>query len=366
VIPVIERVRNRVRGDFAAADAAHDMSHLDRVADLCAAIASDLGTDPGPAQAAAYVHDYHRLLESRQGLRPVPPEAAESEILAVLHACDVPSAWHAVILGAVELTGRYGFGGDRLVADPTSVAAIVHDADNLDAIGTVGIARAFAFGGLLGEPLWDPEAEMKQVYSEGRTSSVLGHLYEKLVRLERDMLTEPGRRIALDRTRELHRFAGRFRTEWAGIAAPGPDTAPAARWDPVTRYLTATNTGADDKQESSHLSFRCPVRLALDERDRPQAVELLDPLLVLVSCAEEWQDKEPAEGGRASVVGWRVTAHKTGIVFVLTAGAPRRTLEAIADVEVSFAPQAPTALRLHLVRTVAEQEDAHGSGAASP
>jgi uncharacterized protein len=210
--PVTERVRFRVVADFAAAPAAHDVDHLDRVARLAARLATEEGADPDLAGVAAYVHDYHRLVEHERG-GVVAPEDAWASVEPVLTDCRVPETWWPEIHEAVALTGRYRFAGDE-VTGASVVARCVRDADNLDAIGAIGIARAFMYGGSIAEPLWLPEAERLTVYREGPTSSVIAHFYEKLVRLGEDMLTETGRMLATERTAFLLDFLGRFHEEW--------------------------------------------------------------------------------------------------------------------------------------------------------
>ncbi|WP_431914371.1 HD domain-containing protein [Nonomuraea jabiensis] len=312
---ILEKVRARVVVDFATADPAHDLGHVDRVAALAGEIAAHTGADPCIARVAAYVHDYHRVEEARQNRRPVRPEEARAAVLDVLRGCGVPHDWHPSILRAVELTGRYRFADEEL-DDGCAIAAAVHDADNLDAMGAIGIGRAFAYGGLLGEPLWDPGTALKEVYREGETSSVLAHLYEKLVRLEQDMLTEPARRMAADRALLLHRFAAGFRSEWNRGQAAGSRVL----WDSRTRYLSVEEPRADADEPLVRVSFRGQVSLALDKQGQPAAVHLPDAPDLLA----------------------------TDVRIVLSQGRPHRHIEGIGDIELHLRKNQPVALQLHL------------------
>ncbi|MFG6201075.1 HD domain-containing protein [Nonomuraea sp. JJY05] len=312
---IVEKVRARVAVDFASADSAHDLGHLDRVAALAEEIAAGTGADPRIARVAAYVHDYHRVEEARQNRRPIRPEDARAAVLEVLEGCGVPQDWHPPILRAVELTGRYRFADEEL-DDRCAIAAAVHDADNLDAMGAVGIGRAFAYGGLLGEPLWDPGTALKELYKEGETSSVLAHLYEKLVRLEQDMLTEPARRMAADRALLLHRFAAGFRSEWDRGQAAGAR----AQWDPRTRFLSVQEPRDDADEPVVRVSFRGQVSLDFDEQGQPAAVHLPDV------------PDPPA----------------TGVRIVLAQGRPHHRIEGIGDIELQLRKNRPVALHLHL------------------
>ena len=103
--------------------------------------------------------------------------------------------------------------------DLTSVEAeIVQDADRLDALGAIGIARTFAYGGKKGQPMYDPSLSVrkemtKQEYRMGRSSSV-HHFYEKLLRLQDLLNTDTAKDIARERHEYMVRFLEEFYKEW--------------------------------------------------------------------------------------------------------------------------------------------------------
>lgn len=88
----------------------------------------------------------------------------------------------------------------------------------LDAIGAVGIARAFMFGGYLGEPMWVPDernANDVKMLVHGKTSSVVHHFHEKLLKLEFEMLTDQGQVLAVERANYMRQFLGKLMSEIA-------------------------------------------------------------------------------------------------------------------------------------------------------
>lgn len=101
-------------------------------------------------------------------------------------------------------------------------AAIVQDADRLDALGAIGIARTFAYGGSRGRPLYEPSVKPVlhktfRAYRRGQSHTV-NHFYEKLLLLKSRLHTQAARRIAARRHREMERFLKIFKAEWEGRA----------------------------------------------------------------------------------------------------------------------------------------------------
>ncbi|MEQ3552161.1 HD domain-containing protein [Pseudonocardia nematodicida] len=229
----LRRLRDVVAADIAGADVAHDLGHLDRVAGLAGRLAVREGADGFVAAVAAYVHDHHRAAEARLGRVVAPAECRDTARDALRRAGIEPALWDPV-LDAVEATGRYSF-----AADPGSgpgggatgraalIAACLHDADMLDAMGATGIARAFAYGGAIGEPLWDPAAPPVEGYRSGPTGSVVAHFHEKLLRLRGELATAAGRELGERRHAALEEFLRRFRDEWLETH-DDPATAPPA------------------------------------------------------------------------------------------------------------------------------------------
>lgn len=102
----------------------------------------------------------------------------------------------------------------------TKEGEIVQDADRLDAIGALGVARCFAYGGYMRQPMHDPNIAIEQHKTaqdyKVRETTSLNHFYEKLFLLKDRMNTITGRRIALERHSFMQQFVDKFLSEWEG------------------------------------------------------------------------------------------------------------------------------------------------------
>lgn len=208
--PVILALRDELTKTFDESIVAHDIAHLDRVvrnaSDLCK---TEPTADKLIVSIAALLHDFHRVLEKQYG-RHVAPEEAEPALRRLLEeSAIVPASSIDKICTAVNFTECYRCAGDDLDAMAPSIEArIVRDADMLDALGAVGIARAFMFGGYLGEPMWveaNPDSP-GGTFVPGKTTSVVHHFHEKLFRLESEMLTQHGKVLARAKTEYMRSF----------------------------------------------------------------------------------------------------------------------------------------------------------------
>jgi uncharacterized protein len=199
-------VRERLAGDSSG----HDWWHIARVRALARAIAREEGADPYICELAALLHDVadDKIAgDEETGLRLVREWLAAHEVDAGVSA------------HVMEIIGTMSFGGGR-TSMRTLEGRVVQDADRLDAIGAMGIARAFAFGGSRGRTLWDPSDAPRQYASKAAyrasDSSTINHFYEKLLLLKDRMNTTYGRRLAARRHQYMVEFLEEFAAEWEG------------------------------------------------------------------------------------------------------------------------------------------------------
>lgn len=210
---VISQTTVMVQARFADDVTGHDWWHVDRVRRLSIAIARAEGAQPELCELVALLHDlgdwkFHRGDESAG-----PRLAAEW-----LYSLQVPAETIAQVCSMIAGVSYKGAG--VITPMPTLEGKCVQDADRLDALGAIGIARAFAYGGAKGRRMYDPDTAPEQhasfsAYkaSEGPT---LNHFYEKLLLLKDRMQTETGRRLAAERHAFMEAFVTQFLREWQG------------------------------------------------------------------------------------------------------------------------------------------------------
>ena len=197
-----------------AGDAAHDVEHVRRVVATATALAAEEGAPLAVVVPAAWLHDCVHVPKSSPD-RARASRLAADEAVRLLAAWGYPAALHGEVAHAIEahsFTAR--------VAPRTAAARVVQDADRLDALGAVGLARTLMLGGALGRPLYDPTDPFCAHRPPDDGAATLDHLYTKLLGLAATMTTAAGRREAVRRTAFLHAFLTELGRE---IGRPVPD-----------------------------------------------------------------------------------------------------------------------------------------------
>lgn len=208
VAPLFEAIAEEMRRWLGDDSTGHDMAHGWRVFHTAMELAADYPhADREVLGAAALTHDVHRAMGVDAG-EYVHPEESLEEVEAVLTAADVPSETRDAVLYCVALHEEYEYRGDRRDGDRIEVD-LLRDADNLDAMGAVGVARCFTYTGAHDRPMWTPESE---------EPSAIDHFHEKLLNLKDEMHTDAARELAEKRHEFLEVFLERFEAEWYGRA----------------------------------------------------------------------------------------------------------------------------------------------------
>ena len=207
----VERVASRIKARFLAENTGHDWYHIQRVRRLAQQIAAEEGAAAEVVELAALVHDIADW-KFHGGDDSVGPREAR----LLLAEEEVPEA---VIAAVVDIVASISYKGAGVADRMASLEGrCVQDADRLDALGAIGIARCFAYGGHAGRLIHDPAVKpvlhaSAEAYKTAQGTS-LNHFYEKLLLLRDRMHTDSGRRLAEERHRYLEDFVARFLAEW--------------------------------------------------------------------------------------------------------------------------------------------------------
>lgn len=191
----------------------HDWWHMRRVWENAQRIGQAEGADMFVVELGALLHDIADWKDHDGDLTVGPRVAGEW-----LQSLGVDSA---VIDQVKHIVANVSFKGASVKNGMSSLEGkVVQDADRLDAIGAIAIARTFTWGGSKGRLIYDPaeKPEMHQSFEAYRnnTSSSLHHFYEKLFLLKDMMNTPTGKKLAEHRDRFMHQFVDQFLQEWAG------------------------------------------------------------------------------------------------------------------------------------------------------
>lgn len=207
---VLKKCEQEVRTVYDKMDASHDFQHIERVyANAEAILKTEPTADRETVLLAVYLHDVSdaKYAETKE---------AEERILNLLPLAESKKQHIRDIIASVSFNG-----GNELEAK-TIEAKIVRDADRLDAIGAIGIARTFAYGGAKGRKLYDDTEEVRGEMSieeyRSKTTASVTHFHEKLLLLKDLMVTEKGREMAEERHAFMVSFLQQLQKERDGIA----------------------------------------------------------------------------------------------------------------------------------------------------
>ena len=202
-----------VKATLAQAEGGHDWFHIERVYKNALLIAESEKCDVEIVQLGALLHD---IADSKfyNGDESIGPKTAR----AFLESEKVEPT---IIDHVIAIIENISFKGGKVERQFSSIELdIVQDADRLDAIGAIGIARTFNYGGFKNRALYNPEIApnltmTKEEYKNNEAPTI-NHFYEKLLLLKDKMNTQTGKQIAQDRHRYMEDFLEQFYAEWEG------------------------------------------------------------------------------------------------------------------------------------------------------
>jgi uncharacterized protein len=205
--PFWERQFAQFLAGQAAADVAHDDGHIQRVVAAARSLAGAEGAELAVVIPAAWLHDCISVPKDSPE-RGLASRLAAAAATAFLASIGYPAAHLAPIGHAIE---AHSFSAN--LAPATLEARVVQDADRLDALGAIGIARCLMLGGALGRRLYDPGEPFPQGRPLDDSRNTIDHFYCKLLGLAERMQTAAGRAEAERRTRAMRAFLDQLESE---------------------------------------------------------------------------------------------------------------------------------------------------------
>jgi uncharacterized protein len=196
----IKLMLDKIKAIYEGADSAHDFSHILRVFRNAQIIGEKEGADMQVLLLAALLHD--AISGSKKSKDSADSESDRRKLVDhLLNEMEICSEVREKVLYAVEVH-RFSKG----IIPGTLEAKILQDADRLDAMGAIGIARVFMTGGTLGRALYSPEDPFCRAREPDDGKWNLDHFYKKLLKLEAGMHTETARNLAGKRAAVLRRY----------------------------------------------------------------------------------------------------------------------------------------------------------------
>ena len=210
---LISKTISFVKTKLENAEGGHDWFHIERVYRNAILISKNEVCDTVVVQLGALLHD---IADSKfhDGDETIGPKIAR-EFLELQQVDELTLAH------VIKIIENISYKGGNFEKKFSSIELdIVQDADRLDAIGAIGIARMFNYGGFKNRTIYDPQIapnlKMTKEEYKKNTSPTINHFYEKLFLLKDKMNTATGKEIAKERHRYMEGFLSQFYAEWEG------------------------------------------------------------------------------------------------------------------------------------------------------
>jgi uncharacterized protein len=210
---IISKTITFVKDKLDNAEGGHDWFHIERVYKNAMLIAQNEVCDETVIKLGALLHD---IADSKfhDGDESIGPKTARKFL-------ESESVDQETIDHVIKIIENISYKGGNFENTFTSIELdIVQDADRLDALGAIGIARTFNYGGFKNRALYDPKiapnTKMTKEEYKKNDAPTLNHFYEKLLLLKDKMNTESGKEIAKERHRYMEGFLCQFYAEWDG------------------------------------------------------------------------------------------------------------------------------------------------------
>ena len=210
---IISKTKEYVKETLKNAEGGHDWFHIERVYNLSKTIGKKENANMYIVELGALLHD---IADSKfhNGDEEIGPRKAREWLYSL-------NVEKNIIKNVKEIVRNISFKGGKHTQNFNSLELdVVQDADRLDAIGAIGIARTFNYGGYKGREIYDPNInpnlEMTKEEYKKSNAPTINHFYEKLLLLKDKMNTKTGTEIAKNRHLFMENFLSQFYQEWNG------------------------------------------------------------------------------------------------------------------------------------------------------
>ena len=210
----IEKLRPFVIELFKNDSTGHDISHLERTMKTAVYLCEKEGGDRIIVGISAFLHDVHRIMQNETG-EFVSPKDSLDTVKNILSNVELTKEQVDKICYCIEYHEQYNWNGNNV--DDLN-ALILQDADNLDAIGAMGISRTFSYNGAYNLKMYDEKIPLNEnsdyEESNGNDVSAIHHFYHKLFKLGDNMNTKTAKELAKRRVEFMKEFVKEFLDEW--------------------------------------------------------------------------------------------------------------------------------------------------------
>lgn len=213
---IIQQLEEEIKSLFLHESSGHDIHHLKRTLNIALTIQKKEGGDKLIIAVSAFLHDIHRIIQKETGKFCSPKDSLQ-KVKQILDITNLTEKQKKSVLHCIEYHEEYDFSENgKSVNDLETL--ILQDADNLDAIGAIGIGRTFSFGGVAKIAMWNPEIPfVRNTFDESENDpSTIHHFYSKLLKLKGNMNTETAKNMANQRHAFMELFLQQFFDEWNG------------------------------------------------------------------------------------------------------------------------------------------------------
>lgn len=210
---LIQKTADFVKEKFSGESTGHDWWHMYRVWQLSKTIAAEEKADLFVVELGALLHDIADW-KFHDGDEEAGPRAAREWLESI-------KVDESIIQHIEEIIRTVSFKGAGVASDMKTIEGrIIHDADKLDAVGAIGIARAFAYGGANHRSIYEPDMRPEEHATfeayRNSPSHTVNHFYEKLLLLKDRMYTDTGKKLAKERHKFMEQYLEQFYAEWDG------------------------------------------------------------------------------------------------------------------------------------------------------